>query len=1094
MGREYRAFISYRHAEVDSKVAAEVQRSLERFHIPAEVRQSTGVKSLAPIFRDKEELPVTAELSDDIGSALASSSHLIVICSPRLKESTWCQREIATFLQTHPVQNVLTVLAEGEPYDVIPEVLLKRPKTVTLDDGSTQEVLVDAEPLSCDFRSFKRSEHRTEVTRLAAAMLGVPFDALWRRQQRRRRRLLTVAAMLAAAVIAYGTWSLITIRSEYRETLCNQSRTFARDAQALYENGNTLEAIELSLAALPGEGGDRPLVAEAELALQQTSRAYVPPSTDKPILRALVSDYGVVRSFDLGHDVAGIRCTPGGETVAAWSYSGDLACWDAGSGNELYREDFDEYSIVDVHLLDAQRLLVAGHDDLRCVDLTDGSDAWHRESSFGSFDEDPDDPDDVDFFAWSVGVDERSGQLVLLDRAFEPRLLLLDAQSGAVQGEIGLKDVEGEMPTLADAEMDVDEGACAIPWDVGGGYGHNGILLVDLEKGTCRVADTEFAGVVDVSVLPQGRVLVTSAAGDDTVASSRWTGWSVTEESLFAYQMRLSCLEVATGKTIWTRDVDLWQVSDAISVLPVTLAMGEASPLEAVAWCGANACVWLDPNTGEFLGRIETASSFRDAWAGPGWTDADGNEFGVIEGCLADGSFVVCTPARGQSMSARRFPEDATCAMSSSAGEFVVDGTQVLLNSTGQGDDSWTVLTDDYYQYDEMVHTPKGLLAFDTFGSEDGAPSVALFDLAGRGEAWRTSLEGPEGGNATYLGPTADNGAQVLLIRDAASEEGTLATVSTESGEVAYTSVKGTVPTADTVSEALCGDQATLAGGTVVSTVGVEDDFTDLLCLTNLETLESTLLDIQTQGPSIGGVGDSSGKALMATDYAEAPEGSEDTCYACVVIDTGSGTSWSLDTTVYSSMSGSMDRLAAVWGDDGMLYVRAPSQIVAYQRDGRRAFTVACEESAFAGMGVSESEFWLCSWDDDQLALRWYDARTGKLTDECHPDVDVSVDNSYATARLFELASSAERNAGQFVLTIDEQAAVMDRTGAVFQLVEKCYDYDDQSDTFVVGNPDVASSGFGVYGRYSLDALIERGQSLLGDSRMSERRRRELGA
>ena len=153
MGREYRAFISYRHAEVDSKVAAEVQRSLERFHIPAEVRQSTGVKSLAPIFRDKEELPVTAELSDDIGSALASSSHLIVICSPRLKESTWCQREIATFLQTHPVQNVLTVLAEGEPYDVIPEVLLKRPKTVTLDDGSTQEVLVDAEPLSCERRS-----------------------------------------------------------------------------------------------------------------------------------------------------------------------------------------------------------------------------------------------------------------------------------------------------------------------------------------------------------------------------------------------------------------------------------------------------------------------------------------------------------------------------------------------------------------------------------------------------------------------------------------------------------------------------------------------------------------------------------------------------------------------------------------------------------------------------------------------------------------------------------------------------------------------------------------------------------------------------
>ena len=37
------------------------------------------------------------------------------------------QEDLEAFLKTHSVEDVLTVLAEGEPYDVIPEVLLKRP-------------------------------------------------------------------------------------------------------------------------------------------------------------------------------------------------------------------------------------------------------------------------------------------------------------------------------------------------------------------------------------------------------------------------------------------------------------------------------------------------------------------------------------------------------------------------------------------------------------------------------------------------------------------------------------------------------------------------------------------------------------------------------------------------------------------------------------------------------------------------------------------------------------------------------------------------------------------------------------------------------
>ncbi|MBR1781770.1 MAG: hypothetical protein IJ751_10260 [Oscillospiraceae bacterium] len=54
MSVHYNAFISYRHAEVDSRVASEVQHRLEHFHVPAAIRKKTGMGKIERIFRDKE--------------------------------------------------------------------------------------------------------------------------------------------------------------------------------------------------------------------------------------------------------------------------------------------------------------------------------------------------------------------------------------------------------------------------------------------------------------------------------------------------------------------------------------------------------------------------------------------------------------------------------------------------------------------------------------------------------------------------------------------------------------------------------------------------------------------------------------------------------------------------------------------------------------------------------------------------------------------------------------------------------------------------------------------------------------------------------
>ena len=123
MAIHYNAFISYRHHPDDIKVASDIHRSLERFHVPKDLRKQG--KTITRLFRDKDELPITSSLTTDIYEALENSDYLIVICSIHTKESIWVQREIETFLKTHSRNKVLTVLASGEPYDVIPDILLR---------------------------------------------------------------------------------------------------------------------------------------------------------------------------------------------------------------------------------------------------------------------------------------------------------------------------------------------------------------------------------------------------------------------------------------------------------------------------------------------------------------------------------------------------------------------------------------------------------------------------------------------------------------------------------------------------------------------------------------------------------------------------------------------------------------------------------------------------------------------------------------------------------------------------------------------------------------------------------------------------------
>ena len=73
--KEYNAFISYRHSELDSEVAKGLQKALEHFRLPNNLRKLFPKEKwkIERIFRDQDELPIAEDLSDQIQTATYDS-------------------------------------------------------------------------------------------------------------------------------------------------------------------------------------------------------------------------------------------------------------------------------------------------------------------------------------------------------------------------------------------------------------------------------------------------------------------------------------------------------------------------------------------------------------------------------------------------------------------------------------------------------------------------------------------------------------------------------------------------------------------------------------------------------------------------------------------------------------------------------------------------------------------------------------------------------------------------------------------------------------------------------------------------------------
>jgi tetratricopeptide (TPR) repeat protein len=203
----FQAFLCYSHR--DSAWADWLHDALENYRIPPRLvglMTAAGVipRRIAPVFRDRDELPSATDLSAKVNDALAQSACMVVVCSPHAAQSHWVNEEVQAFQRLGRANRIFCLIVDGEPGasawagrehdECLPPALTRR---LDAQGNATAERF---EPIAADARPGKdgRSNARSK---LVAGILGVDLDDLRHRERRRRRWRLSAAIAAGFALL-----------------------------------------------------------------------------------------------------------------------------------------------------------------------------------------------------------------------------------------------------------------------------------------------------------------------------------------------------------------------------------------------------------------------------------------------------------------------------------------------------------------------------------------------------------------------------------------------------------------------------------------------------------------------------------------------------------------------------------------------------------------------------------------------------------------------------------------------------------------------------------------------------------------------------
>ncbi len=512
---KYDAFISYRHCEPDKSVAEKLHRMLEGFRIPKSIAESCGKKQIRRVFRDRDELPTSSNLADNITEALRDSEYLIVVCSPRTSQSKWVLKEIEDFKEIHGHNKILALLIEGDPQESFPEQLCYVKKHGTYENLGETETIVRVEPLAADIRASSNKEMyknlRTEILRLLSPMLNCSYDDLKQRHRERRiKAILTTSILISAFFIVFGAVSMYQsmlisqknleiskkndeIVAQIQKNQISQSRYLADISGELLEEGDRYRAILVACEALPKdlENPDRPYVEEAEYALAKALGVY-----------DIDSMYDMDVVLDHNKPVSYMELSPDGKTLLTLSEDGYSRMWNTEDGKCLgeYYTDHKMYAPDDIAtFVDNSTIIVAGNDDMICFD-DKGNLRWRRK-----------------ILANSISVSD-ADKLVTIDYH---QLVVMNASTGSTILEIDL-DKHIDLTTAGNYISCISLSKAGNLIGVGTSFGQ--VFLFSAATGELiRSYNTEFDYVTSLAFSPEGHFAVASNELDDLLGKGKGT-------------------------------------------------------------------------------------------------------------------------------------------------------------------------------------------------------------------------------------------------------------------------------------------------------------------------------------------------------------------------------------------------------------------------------------------------------------------------------------------------------------------------------------------------------------------------------------------
>ncbi len=750
----FNAFISYKHAPEDNKVADAVHKGLEHFHIPGKLRKKTGIKRINRIFRDKAELPITNDLSDNISYALEHSDYLIVLCSTNTKDSAWVPREIDTFLKNHSKRDIFTVLVNGEPHDVIPEVLQYIDRVYTDENGEEKTERVPIEPLSCDYRMPLGKAKKTELPRLVSGLIGCAYDEIMHRHRQYRLRQLTAVFSIALAVVlgfaGYMFYSRSVIRENYLESLKNQSRYLAKESGSLLAKEKRITALQLALEALPkDDSDDRPITPEAVKALTDATLAYE---------ANVGTNVHAAWNYSLPNTVTDFRLSPDGKTLVIIDKDGVIGVWNTESHERISYFDDVESRAIGIEIPDDKTLLIWTDKVMSCYDIGASDKRWEHKIE----DDWLEDSDNFMASGDSIYISTRNNTYMQLDLTSGNVMNELTISPKSDKDDFGI--VESKLsPDGKKIAFRGIAGRNAYASDTSRLMARNTYMygVLDITTKTSMVSDTLQETVKNIGWADDQTILIASSKVDST-RSSTLGGTDIVSTD----HTTIRCVGTDL-KEKWTAVF----TCNGVTINNDFVSLGK----DAVAYYSGNVITVYDIRTGKEKYSNNVNSSVVDVSD----TNGDGTPTYITE----SGKFAVPAPnVDADAVYIYSYFTDELEQVAIRDGVYVRQGesNEVIFYGLHEHDDAWTALDTNT---ELSSGARKSLLRDDCLmilSEEAQGLTLYLYDVKNKGERKEVKLEGTSSAKYDLLGV---HGGRVYL----GNNEGVayyLLSVDTTGGEV----------------------------------------------------------------------------------------------------------------------------------------------------------------------------------------------------------------------------------------------------------------------------------------------------------------------